>query len=569
VVANVPLFFGSVYYCPQCKLNTTTFPRYNKASKLLETRKGRCGEYSNLFGLFCRSVGFETRLVLDLSDHLWTEVRIGDNWIMADACEGIIDKASMYEYGWGKDGLCYMLAIGYDHVADVTSRYTRKFMIEDFQTRRRGHTTSEERSNEIIFQMNLDLQKKMDKVRLDEIQRRNKLEDAELMHCKQRTEWTEQEKYGRGRISGSLAWKQARQETGNHVDQQDAQQQAGREGNVATRPRQVAGFQVEAFMPPKLEGDKVIFQLYPNPSSRHGGIIVSNVPCAIGETDSISVVVVDERSFGCILQSKSFVSWPEVVNFIDTLPSERLVLMNGKIEIGNETKAEDFYNEVVIGRLGGWNGTDVAKKGVLYLGQVDANPDWAFCSTIEDNGLVDGYEIELVPESDVAGKLQLSLRTECGTLPSCVAARLPETFMPLSRQLKASDPEKRKAFLSFAESTSRRYCGYVSKVDCPIYLLDSTSYPLQQMDHITMDVLGRGNVWNTFLNLPQPLVSMDDDGLPDALESLAPAYEVPLEAQFFLNSLGPILYSDVNTKKSTTDALLNARLIGLYFSAHW
>ena len=94
------LFFFSlliVYYCPECDANTTTFPRYNRAQKLLETKQGRCGEYSNLFGLFCRSVGLETRLILDLSDHLWTEVRLGDSWIMVDSCEGIIDKASMYD----------------------------------------------------------------------------------------------------------------------------------------------------------------------------------------------------------------------------------------------------------------------------------------------------------------------------------------------------------------------------------------------------------------------------------------------------------------------------------------
>ena len=160
----------------------------------MDTRQGRCGEYSNLFGLFCRAVGFETRLVLDLSDHLWTEVRLGDHWIMADSCEGIIDKPSMYEYGWGKDGLCYMIAIASDHVADVTPRYTRKFLTDEFQTRRRTHTTSENATMHILRELNQDLRQNLTKSAAEELDCRWRLEDAELHILKQSTEWTPQEK---------------------------------------------------------------------------------------------------------------------------------------------------------------------------------------------------------------------------------------------------------------------------------------------------------------------------------------------------------------------------------------
>lgn len=59
-----------VYTCRACNTNVETcFPRYNSPRKLLETRQGRCGEYANLFGLFCRAVGLETRYILDLTDH--------------------------------------------------------------------------------------------------------------------------------------------------------------------------------------------------------------------------------------------------------------------------------------------------------------------------------------------------------------------------------------------------------------------------------------------------------------------------------------------------------------------
>ncbi|KAG7362661.1 thioredoxin-like protein [Nitzschia inconspicua] len=559
-----------VYYCPQCKENTTTFPRYNKASKLLETRRGRCGEYSNLFGLFCRSVGFETRLVLDLSDHLWTEVRLGDSWIMADACEGIIDKPSMYEYGWGKSGLCYMMAIGHDEVVDVTPRYTRAFLTDEFQTRRREHTTSEEMSSKIIQYLNQDLQKKMTKTRAEEVARRKKMEDAELNHSKQLTEWTDNEKYGRGRISGSFAWKKAREETGNNQHQQQQQRNNDSDTNSTKLRRQVAGFDVETFYPPRLDSGTITFRLNGKPSSRHDGIIVSKTACAVGEANAISVVVVDDKSFGCILQSKSFVAWPDVVRFIDSLPSDRLILMNGKIEIGNETKPEDFYKEVVLKRLGGWNGKHVVEKGVLFAGQIDAHPDWAFFSTIEDSDTDGGFEIELEPVQYALDSPRERLRTERATIPTRVAGRIPEAFMPLKTQTEATETQKRTAFLSFLQSNIGRYCGYTSKSNCPIYLLDSASYPLQRMDKTMVEDIGKENTWNTFINIPEPLVPKDDAGIENTSQKIfMPNYEVPLDSSFFDSSIGPNLLTDVNTRVQTSDALQNTRLVGLYFSAHW
>lgn len=555
---------SSVYYCPQCKENTTTFPRYNKASKLLETRKGRCGEYSNLFGLFCRAVGFETRLVLDLSDHLWTEIRLGDSWIMADACEGIIDKPSMYEYGWGKSGLCYMMGIGHDEVVDVTPRYTRAFLSDEFQTRRREHTTSEDMSAKIVCYLNQGLEKRMNKPRAEEMARRKKMEDIELNHCKQQTEWTDNEKYGRGRISGSFAWKKARQETGSQQPNDD------NDTNSTKMRRQVAGFDVETFYPPRQDSGKITFQLNVKPSGRHDAIVVSNTACAVGEANSISVVVVDDKSFGCILQSKSFVTWPEVVDFVDGLPSDRLVLINGKIEIGDEAKPEDYYKEISMKRLGGWDGENVAEKGVMYAGQIDAHPDWSFFTTIDDSDVEGGFEIEIEPVQCTRDSSAERLRTEKATMPLRVAGRIPEAFMPFKTQIEATDSQKRTAFLSFLESNFGRYSGYTTKSNCPIYLLDATSYPLQRLDKSMIEVLGKDDVWNCFIKIPEPLVPSNDLGIEEAaMKASAPTYEVPIEASFFNSSIGSNLLTDVNTRVQTSDALQNARLVGLYFSAHW
>lgn len=568
-----------------CEANTTTFPRYNKAAKLLETRKGRCGEYANLFGLFCRSVGFETRLVLDWSDHLWTEVRLGDSWVMADACEGVIDQPSMYEHGWGKDGLSYMVGIGRDHAVDVTPRYTRKFITEDFQTRRRTHTQSEETSDRILQQLNERMRTHpaaLPKSRLEELERRRKLEEAELRQYKQTTEWTEKDKYGSGRISGSLEWRRSRKEAGNENIPTNSTAAALNSTVEDEGSQHVVGFPSEAFVPARTKLGKVSFHLDAQPFSRHDGIIVSGTPCAVGVTKSISVVVVDnnDEAFGCILQSKSFVEWDGVVNFIETLPGGRIVLMNGKIEIGNETKPEDFYKDVKIDRLGGWDGNEVARDGILFAGQVDAHPDWTFCKTLEgatskkkskDYG--NTYEIEIDTDATSSGRNKnRKLRTERSLVPQRIAGRLPEAFMPLTRQQgSATEKEKCEAYLKFAESHRGHYCGYTTKKDSPVYLLDSTAYPLQQSVS-TANISGSDNqTWNTFLELPEPLVPSTDCGVDDTPSNAksTPSYSVPMDSGFFNSSLGPTLLSNVGARKETSETLSNARLIGLYFSAHW
>lgn len=538
-----------VYYCPECKANTTTFPRYNKARKLLDTRKGRCGEYSNLFGLFCRAVGFETRLVLDLSDHLWTEVRLGDSWIMADSCEGIIDKPSMYEYGWGKEGLCFMIAMAWDHVVEVTPRYSRKILSDDFQNKRRTHTTSENATQAVIQEVNSELQRNltMSKTAIEELGRRRKLEEAELQFLKQSTEWTEQEKYGRGRISGSMAWKQSRSE-------------AGKSDTKKQTRRQVANFEVESYAP-ILDSSKLSLRINPRPVGRHDGISVGGTACAVGETSSLSLVVVDETCQGCVLQSRSFLTWEDAHQFVNGLPSHRIIIMNGN--------CSDDPSNFDFSRLGGWNKNIVTKNGIAYIGQVELHPEWTYFSSLADCP-PNGYEIILNLSSASPTPPPLKLRTERYTYPRRIASRLPETIMPLKTQLLANDYQKRLAFISFAQS-NKRYSGYVTKAEAPVYLLNSTSFPFSKIDPFILDVIGKDKAWNTFHFLPEPLVAQHDNGIQsdNTSDEKLPRYEVPLESAFFNRSLGPQLLATNGTRLSTEDALHNVRLVGLYFSAHW
>ncbi|KZV47314.1 peptide-N(4)-(N-acetyl-beta-glucosaminyl)asparagine amidase-like [Dorcoceras hygrometricum] len=131
IANNLELQFGAsrveIYRCKSCS-TITRFPRYNDPLKLLETRKGRCGEWANCFTLYCRAFGYDSRLILDFTDHVWTECfsPFLGRWMHLDPCEGIYDKPLLYEKGWNKK-LSYVFALSRNGVYDVIKRYTRKW----------------------------------------------------------------------------------------------------------------------------------------------------------------------------------------------------------------------------------------------------------------------------------------------------------------------------------------------------------------------------------------------------------------------------------------------------------
>lgn len=53
-----------IHTCKRCG-HENRFPRYNDPEKLLESRRGRCGEWANCFYLLLRALGYEARFISD------------------------------------------------------------------------------------------------------------------------------------------------------------------------------------------------------------------------------------------------------------------------------------------------------------------------------------------------------------------------------------------------------------------------------------------------------------------------------------------------------------------------
>lgn len=188
-----------VYECREKCNKLTRFPRYNHPEKLLETRRGRCGEWANCFSLLLRSLDFDSRYILDWTDHVWCEVfsQSQQRWLHVDPCENIMDKPLIYEHGWGKK-LSYIFAFSSYQCIDVTWRYTTKF--KDVMARRQD--CSETWLIRYANKLSAKRQVQFDKTRIQQIQMRLTTEIVEFLTPK-----TVKDGEDVGRQSGSLQWR--------------------------------------------------------------------------------------------------------------------------------------------------------------------------------------------------------------------------------------------------------------------------------------------------------------------------------------------------------------------------
>jgi hypothetical protein len=192
-----------LYQCHQCH-DCWQFPRFNAPWSIIQTKRGRCGEYSILLYRMFRDLGHANtlRYVVDWADHVWIEVARSRHlptppspdddkdepqqqqqqdcdmydWIHLDPCEAAVDNPLLYQ-SWGKKAT-YVMALyapstngndenDHNHktsplVEDVTHRYTSDSLDVIGQRRHDQDGETEETIHQAIEFCNALLQSKLE-----------------------------------------------------------------------------------------------------------------------------------------------------------------------------------------------------------------------------------------------------------------------------------------------------------------------------------------------------------------------------------------------------------------------
>jgi len=413
---------------------------------------------------------------------------------MADACEGKIDVPSMYEKGWGKK-LNYILGITHDSVSDVTKRYTRFFHSEEFLSRRRIICNSEIQSEAIIAQINNSLKSHAPKSRISFLERRVEEENFYFQRIASSNTWDDTD-YNVGRLSGSLAWRLAREEIKERNDTcLDASKSTAPSANF---------YHVNQFFPTPHGANKVIVVVNTPPSTDcltfPSCLVISGVSCGAGIPGTTSVALIHENN-GCILDLCLFETLSDTRAFLEHVPPGRIVVICSDIAKQDFTDSDEdinsyFFEGINISAIK----SETVKQFFVYVGQFHHNPDWTVCQYMDPGDSV-GVEIE----TSFTDRQSLQLMTEDETIPNRIHMRLPDKFLSLNAQLVASENDKKAAFLQFIqnEEVSKKfsYIGYTTKIGAPVYVITTDGFPFTRFSY-------KGRIdqsWKTYHFLPHCL----------------------------------------------------------------
>lgn len=194
------------YKCNKCG-TITRFPRYNDPIKLLDYRKGRCGEWCNLFTLILKSFGLEARYVQNREDHVWCKYysQYLKRWVHVDSCEQSFDEPHIYSKNWNKK-MSYCIAFSNDTVVDVSKRYILQNQLPRDQI-------SEDDLQFLCRLITQKLRSGLDDDTIFKLANRDELERLEWLPNRVQDAPTPTDRTV-GRQSGSTAWKSQRGEDG-------------------------------------------------------------------------------------------------------------------------------------------------------------------------------------------------------------------------------------------------------------------------------------------------------------------------------------------------------------------
>ncbi len=132
VLAELRNLFEREYTLPELlewlhhkvKWSKGNIKRHNAPMEILAYGKGKCGEFGILFTALCLAHNYRARLILDMSDHVWTEIwnKKERRWVHVDPSEKRIDDPEMYERDW-KKSLKKIYAFENGDMENVTRRY--------------------------------------------------------------------------------------------------------------------------------------------------------------------------------------------------------------------------------------------------------------------------------------------------------------------------------------------------------------------------------------------------------------------------------------------------------------